>query len=271
MMTSRTPVLAIAAVLLCSGTVLAQDAAPSATPPAAAADRDPKAMEILLRMANYLAKAPALGVSVLSSYDAIQANGEYVEFGDRRRIELLRPDRMRVEVERSDGDKGGVVFDGKTVTAYKPADNIYAAVEKAGSVDDMLVYVVKEMQVPMPLARLFTTTFPQQLEKMVKSIAYVETNRLFDVPTDHLAVQSDEVDFQVWIAQGDAPFPRRVIITYKTAPGQPQFRALLSDWSLAAADVGRFAFTPPAGAEKVPLVIPASERRPSAAQKGGAK
>jgi len=283
MMTGRVPALAVAALLLWCGAALAQTAAPApaaakavapATAPAPAADenvRDPKAMEILLRMADYLAKAPALGVIVLSSYDAIQEDGEYIEFGDRRRIELLRPDRMRVDVERSDGDKGMLVFDGKAVTAFKPADNVYAVVEKAGTVDAVLAYVVKDMQVPMPLARLFTTTFPQQLEKMVKSIAYVETNRLFDVPTDHLAVQSDEVDFQVWIAQGDAPFPRRVIITYKTAPGQPQFRAVLSDWSLAAADVGRFAFTPPAGAEKVPLVIPASERRPSAAQKGGAK
>jgi hypothetical protein len=228
-------------------------------------------MEILLRMANYLAKAPALNVTVMSSYDAIQANGEYIEFGDRRRVELQRPDRLRVEIERSDGDKGGLVFDGKAVTAYKPADNIYTVIEKTGTIDDVLAYVVKDLQIPQPLARLFTATLPQQMEKMVKSIDYVETNRLYDVPTDHLAVSGDEVDFQIWIAQGDAPFPRRVIITYKNAPGQPQFRAILSEWSITPVAAGRFVFTPPAGAEKVPLIIPASGRRPSAAQKGGAK
>ena len=84
-------------------------------------------------------------------------------------------------------------------------------------------------------------------------------------------MRGDEVDFQIWIAQGDAPLPRRVIITYKNADGEPQFRALLSDWSLAAADAGRFAFTPPAGAEKVPFIVPDKSRRPSAAQTGGAK
>ena len=114
--------LLAAGALLCGAPVQAEDAKPAATSPAVAEqtsfpERDPKAMEILLRMANYLAKAPALNVTVLSSYDAIQEDGEFIEFGDRRRIELLRPDHLRVEVERSDGYKGGLVFDGKAITA----------------------------------------------------------------------------------------------------------------------------------------------------------
>jgi hypothetical protein len=286
-------VLVAAALLLGGGAALAEGAASAKAPatkaaagiapaaekqgasaPAAAAienDRDPKAMEILMRMANFLAKAPSLRVTVLSSYDAIQEDGEFIEFGDRRRFELQRPDRLRVEVERSDGDHGGLIFDGKAITAYRPADNLYAVVEKPGTVDAVMVYVVRDLQIPLPLARMFTTTFPQQMEKMVKSIAYVETNRLFDVPTDHLAVRGDEVDFQIWIAQGDAPLPRRVIITYKNAPGEPQFRAMLNDWSLASVDPGRFAFSVPAGAEKVPFILRESSRRPAAEQKGGAK
>jgi hypothetical protein len=234
-------------------------------------DRDPKAMEILMRMADYLAKAPSLRVTVLSSYDAIQKDGEVIEFGDRRRVELQRPDRLRIEVERSDGDRAELIFDGKAITVYRPADNLYAVVEKPGTVDAVMAYVVKDLQIPVPLARMFTTTFPQQMETLVKSIAYVETNRLFDVPTDHLAVRGDEVDFQIWIAQGDAPLPRRVIITYKNAPGEPQFRALLNDWSLAPVDAARFTFAVPAGAEKVPFIVRESSRRPAAEQKGGAK
>lgn len=277
-------VLTAACTLLWSGSVLAAEVAPAqpvakaapaapqaeAAPVATAPERDPKAMEILLRMANYLAKAPALKVTVLSSYDAIQEDGEFIEFGDRRRIELQRPDRMYVDVERSDGDKGELFFDGKALIAFRSAENIYAVAEKTGTVDDALVYVVKDLQIPVPLARMLTTTFPQQMETLVTSIDYVETNRLFDVPTDHLAVRGEEVDFQVWVAQGDAPFPRRVIITYKNAPGQPQFRALLSDWSTATVDAGRFVFTPSDGAEKVPLIVPESKKRPTA-RKGGVK
>lgn len=268
--------LTAACALLCSGPVLAAEVAPAqptakGAPVAESPQRDPKAMEILLRMANYLAKAPALKVTVLSSYDAIQEDGEFIEFGDRRRLELQRPDHLRSDIERSDGDKGEMLFDGKAITVFKPAEKIYAVVEKPGTVDAALVHVVKDLQIPIPLARMFTTTFPQQMETLVTAIDYVETNRLFDVPTDHLAVRSEEVDFQIWIAQGEAPFPRRIIITYKNADGEPQFRALLSDWSLTGRDATRFAFTPPAGAERVPFIVPQSSLRPSAAKKEGAK
>jgi hypothetical protein len=54
------------------------------------------------------------------------------------------------------------------------------------------------------------------------------------VPCDHLAVRTaGGVDFQVWIAQGDEPLPRRIVITYKDENGQPQFWADFSNWNLA--------------------------------------
>jgi hypothetical protein len=256
--------------------VLALGAAPvpaaDNAPAAPVVEKDPEAMVILMKMADYLAKAQLLGVTVVSGYDSIQEDGERIEFGEKRRIELQRPDRLRVDVERSDGDRGMLVFDGKALTAVKPENNVYAIVEKSGSTDDALVYLVKNLRIKMPLARMFLSTFPADLEKQVESIAYVETNNLFDVPTDHLAVRGTGVDFQLWITQGDAPLPRRVVITYKDAPGQPQFRAYFSDWTVGKAPAAdRFTFTPPAGAERVPFIIPARGQKPAEPVKEGAK
>ncbi|MBV8173453.1 MAG: DUF2092 domain-containing protein, partial [Verrucomicrobia bacterium] len=60
------------------------------------------------------------------------------------------------------------------------------------------------------------------------------------------------VDFQVWVAQGNQPLPRRIVITYKDEPGQPQFWAHLSNWNLAPViSDALFAFTPPNGADRV--------------------
>jgi hypothetical protein len=62
---------------------------------------------------------------------------------------------------------------------------------------------------------------------------------------------------QLWIAQGAQPLPRRVVITYKNAPGQPQFRADFYDWSVAPqADAAAFTFVPPAGAEQIMYLAP---------------
>ncbi|OHB33035.1 MAG: hypothetical protein A2X84_06740 [Desulfuromonadaceae bacterium GWC2_58_13] len=210
-----------------------------------------------MHMADFLSKAPAFSVTVRSGYDAIQADGQRIEFGERRQVLLQRPDRLRVDVERSDGDRGLVVFDGQGITAFKANDNVYARVAKPGTVDDAVVYLVRDLQMTLPLARMFLANFPQDLEKQLVAAHYVEENHLFDVPTDHLAVRSTEVDMQVWIAQGEQPLPRRVVLTYKNAPNQPQFRADFADWNMSpSVDDASFSFTAPAGAEQIPFLAP---------------
>jgi hypothetical protein len=258
-------VLAVVLVLGATPALAADDA-----PAAAATEQDPEARAILLAMANFLAKAPAYSVTMRSGYDAIQADGQRIEFGEQRRILLQRPDRVRVEVERSDGDRGMVLFDGKGITVFKADDNVYARVEKPGTVDSALVYLVRDLQLTMPMARMFHTGFPQEMEKLLTAVSYVEEDALFDVPTDHLAARSAEVDMQVWIAQGEQPLPRRVILTYKNAPGQPQYRVDLSEWNLSptVAD-NSFTFTPPAGAEQIPFLAPVRQKGSLPVTKGG--
>ncbi len=235
----------------------------------AVAEQDLEASRILYEMANVLAKAPAMSVTIRSGYDAIQEDGQRIEFGEKRRIMLQRPDRVRVDVQRSDGDKGQILFDGKTITAFRAADNVFARVEKNGTIDEILVFMVKDLQMTMPLARMFLTNFPQALEKQVTSVSYVEEDQLFDVPTDHLAARSAAIDLQLWVTQGEQPLPRRVVITYKNAEGEPQFWAEFSDWTLSPKiEADSFSFTPPTGAEMIPLLAPVRQKGSLPAQEG---
>jgi hypothetical protein len=161
------------------------------------------------------------------------------------------------------------VFDGRWITAFNARENVYARVEKPGTLDQALVHMVRDLRATLPLARMFTTGFPMDLDKRVTSVVLVEECSLFDVPTDHVAVRSQEVDMQLWIARGAAPLPRRVIITYKNAPGEPQFRADLSEWSVPAKlDAAAFAFVPPAGAEQIMYLAPRPPRDLPAASTG---
>src|SRR6516165_5962954 len=83
------------------------------------------ALAILKNMSEYLAKAERFSVSIRDGYDAVQQSGQKVEFGEVRRVTVSRPDRLRIEVERSDGEKGLVVFNGKDLTVYTPDKNAY--------------------------------------------------------------------------------------------------------------------------------------------------
>ena len=251
----RAAVLAVLTAAVTAGPVRAAD--PTPAPEASAQDRAARAL--LVDMADFMARAPAMSVTMRSDYDAIQENGQRIQFGERRRLLMQRPDKLRVDVERSDGERGTVVFDGRWITAFKPAENVYARVEKPGTLDQALVYMVRDLRATLPLARMFTTGFPVDLDKRATSVAFVEECSLFDVPTDHVAVRSAEVDLQLWIAKGPEPLPRRVIVTYKNAPGEPQFRADLYDWSVPTKlDAAAVAFVPPAGAEQIMYLAPRS-------------
>ena len=195
-----------------------------------------------------------------------------VEFGAVRNIQVKRPDNLRVDLKRSDGDERILVLDGKQITIHNITDNVYARAEKIGSVDDAIKYLVSVLKTPLPLARMFLTNLPAAMEQMVKEINYVELNTLNDVETDHLAVRARDVDFQIWIARGKEPLPRRIVISYKNFKGDPQFRADFSNWNLSAKAAKRaFAYTLPKNAEQVPLLVRKSSEAGIPAREGDTK
>jgi hypothetical protein len=244
----------------------------AAWPAKASEPDDQQAMDILQNMARTLAETKQFRVTLRSSYDAPQENGQMVEFGAMREIQVKRPDKLRVDVQKSDGDQRIMVFDGQQIIVHNATENVYARAAKEGTVDDAVKYLVGILKTPLPLARLFLTGLPGDMERLVGEIDYVEVNMLTDVPTDHLAVRTRDVDFQIWIARGKQPLPRRIVMTYKNFKGDPQFRADFSDWDLSAKGVkGPFTYTPPANAEQVPMIVRDRKAAYIPTQEGGAK
>jgi hypothetical protein len=233
-----------------------------------------KAVTILKNMSEYLAKAERFSVSIRDGYDAVQQSGQKVEFGEVRKVTVSRPDRLRIEVERSDGEKGLVVFNGKDLTVYTQDKNVYATVSREGTLDQVIKYALDDLKIRVPLAMMLLSTLPSELDKLVVSADYVETTTITDVPCDHLAVRTSKgVDFQVWVAQGSEPLPRRIVITYKDEPGQPQFWADLSNWNLAPeVSDALFTFTPPAGTDRIQFLAEIGSAEGKATpEKGGEK
>jgi hypothetical protein len=230
------------------------------------------ALAILKNMSEYLAKAERFSVSIRDGYDAVQQSGQKVEFGEVRKVTVSRPDRLRIEVERSDGEKGLVVFDGKDLTVYTADKNVYATVSRQGTLDQAIKYALDDLKIRVPLAMMLLSTLPSELDKLVVSAEYVETTTITDVPCDHLAVRTAKgVDFQVWVAQGNEPLPRRIVITYKDEAGQPQFWADLSNWNLVPeVSDALFTFTPPAGANRIQFLAEGGSAGTTATpEKGG--
>lgn len=217
---------------------------------------DEAALDTLNRMAETLAKARGFSVTIRGSYDVVQDDGQKIEFGERRTVTLSRPGALRVESQESDGKITQVSFDGQAITVFNPKENVYARVDKTGSVDDAVRHLVKDLQVRLPLALLLVSTLPAELDARLQALDYVERDALTPVPSDHLAGQTEDIDFQVWVATGDQPLPQRIIITYKDDEGEPQYRADFSDWKLNPdVPAAQLAFRPPDGAERIPFLV----------------
>ena len=211
-----------------------------------------QAMTVLKRMADFLSQQKRFSVTMNTNFDVVQNDGQKIEFGEIRKVVLVRPDLLRVDAVKRDGSKSELIFNGKDITLYFAKENVYATAARPGSIDQAIAYFINDLDMRLPLAEMLDTNLAKMLPEQVHEAAYVEKSFIAGVPCDQVAFRGNETDLQLWVAQGDKPLPQRVVITYTRIDGRPQFRAQFSDWNLAPkVPDSLFVFKPPAGAKKI--------------------
>jgi hypothetical protein len=88
------------------------------------------------------------------------------------------------------------------------------------------------------------------LDPLIKEVRDLGSGVIDGVECDHLAFRTEEVDWQLWIAQGETPYPCRYVVTTKSVTGWPQYSIDISNWGAGSA-AASFAFTAPDGATQV--------------------
>lgn len=249
------PVAVAMAMAVCATSVPAQDS-PAPAPAPALTESQAQARDLLLGMGRFVAAQERYSVKIRTAYDAIQPNGQRVEFGDRRTVTVRRPDRMRMDIADSAGDSHAIYYDGSTLTAYHQDIGVYAQAPAPKDLDSTVAFFINRLRMRLPLALLLVSRAAEEIERRVTEVDYVEYSTMCAVPCHHIAARTESTDFQVWISAGQSPVPLRVSITYRGVAGEPQFRAELSDWNFApAADDAVFAFSAPADARKIAFAV----------------
>lgn len=215
-------------------------------------------------MANFLARLEQFSVGQRSGFDVVQESGQKIEFGEQRDITFVRPNRFRFNVRKSDGEAYTTVFDGQAVKVFNATENRYAISEVSGDTDAAITHFVRDLQMRLPLALLFVTTLPKELEQRFAEAEIVETTTIADQSYFHLAARGDSVDLQVWLPTTGDPLPHRIILTYALEEGQPQYWANFMEWNLAPnPSASWFALDIPKEAARIPFL--AQVRRATAA------
>jgi hypothetical protein len=200
-----------------------------------------------------------------------EANGEPLHIFHTMKVTVHRPGRLLADLTGDDGS-GKLVFDGKTLTLFSAQDKKYASasVPEGTTIDGMLKEAVSRYGIDFPLADFLSEAPNKAFLTGVTSGRVVNTVTIDGAPYDHLFFsQPPGIELELWLEKNDRSLPRRLIVTYRSLPGQPNFIAEFADWNfdIHPSDAD-FVFQPPADAVQAQLKPVAA---PPAKRKGGTK
>lgn len=226
---------------------------PAPAPAASAAAVDPASVQALRDMGAYLQTLQRFAVHSAVSGERVLADGQKLQHSASATLDVERPHHLRA-VMRTELAERVLVFDGKTATLYSPLQKYYSSAEASGTIGALIDRLEQVYGVQVPLSDLFRWGTPEAPLERIESAMNAGQAIVGGELCDHYAFRQGNIDWQIWIAVGRRPLPRKVVITNRADEARPQSVTTL-DWNLAPNfTAATFRFVPPAGATKVEWV-----------------
>jgi hypothetical protein len=145
-------------------------------------------------------------------------------------VKVDRPNKLHVTRQGGFSDLE-MTFDGSTLAMSERHAGRFAVLDIAGSIDVLIDDLRDTYGRPLPAADLLTSDAYDALMSEVTDVKDLGSGFVSGRECDHLAFRTPDVDWQIWIAQGDAPFPCRFTITTKTLELGPQYTIDVREWT----------------------------------------
>jgi hypothetical protein len=222
-----------------------------AVSPAFAEESEAKA--VFKAMSEFLAAQQTVSVSYDATLEIVTAEMMKVGLASSGKLSFSRPDKIRMTRTGGLADVE-MVFDGKTLSASGKNLNVFARMPVEGTLDTVVAKLRDEFGLELPAADLLSSApYEVMMENVVVAMALGE-GMIRGEMCDHLAFRTDDVDWQIWVSQGDKPFPCRFTITSKMTALAPSYSIEFSGWKTGA-DVAAddFQLKPAADAKEVAI------------------
>ncbi len=227
--------------------------APADTAKPAANAVDAASIQALKDMGAHLQTLKRFRVSTELTGERALKDGQKLQHTARADMDVARPSKLRARMSSARGERE-LVYDGKVVTLYAPAQKYYSTVELAGTIGELIERLEDKYGVELPLADLFRWGTPAAPLDKIESAMNAGQDFIGKDLCDHYAIRQGTIDWQIWITTGAKPLPRKVVITNRADEARPQSVSLIS-WNLKPAfEDSAFKFTPPQGAKKIEIV-----------------
>lgn len=217
----------------------------------AASAGEAEARALLKAMSDYMVAQKTVSLSYDNSFEVVSKDRQKLQVAASGTINMSRPDKLRATRKGGFADVE-MVFDGKTFTILGKDANTYVQAEVTGTIDQMVDIIRDKHHKSIPGADLLLSNVYDELTRDVVEVLDLGSGVIGGKECDHLAFRTKELDYQIWIAQGDRPYPCRYVITTNKVDMAPQYTLNITDWKtgdeVAADD---FSFKAPDGATKL--------------------
>jgi hypothetical protein len=246
----------------CAGS--SHDAAGPASEPLAAAGVQgpaepvfhPESQRVLKGVSDRLAANPQFSFSA-EAWDDQPLGPHKLSTTKLVTVKVRRPNGLQADLQTPRRSRS-FWFDGTNFSVLDRTANVFGTVPAPATLEAALEAMQSQYGITIPLDDLLVDDVYSSAIRTATAGAYFGKVTILGVPCEHVAFSTPAVDWQMWVEQGGSGMPKKITITYKNEPMQPQYTAIFSNWSLGgpfAAD--SFTFTPPAGAVPAKLMADA--------------
>ena len=187
------------------------------------------AKRLLKAMSDYLGAQKAISFDYDVNLELVSKQQQKIGLVSSGTMTLDRPDKLHLT--RTGGFANvEMVFDGKTLTLLGKNTNLYTQLEAPGTIDQLVDVLRDKYHRPVPAADLLMSDPYKELMPLVKEAKDLGSGVIRGTECDHLAFRTDDVDWQIWIAQGAHPYPCRYVITSKKVTSWPQYALDMWGW-----------------------------------------
>ena len=225
-------------------------------PPPVKLGLEPKAIDLLKEACDRLAAARTMSFTAVVTYESPSRLGTPLAYTTKSEVTLQRPDKLRV-ITVADGPASEFYYDGKTMTAFSPAENLVAVAEAPPTIDATLKAAYDTAAIYFPFTDVIVTDPYKDIADGLILAFYIGQSKVIGgTTTDMVAYADNEVFAQVWIGAEDK-LPRMVRAVYRSDTGHLRHQLELSNWQLdPAVPADAFASTRTAGAKPIPFAHP---------------
>ncbi|MFI5322516.1 MAG: DUF2092 domain-containing protein [Thermodesulfobacteriota bacterium] len=233
-------------------------------PPMVQLTLEPKAIDILKAASNRLASAHTMSFTAVVSYESSSRLGTPLVYTTKSEVTLQRPDKLRV-ITSGDGPASEFYYNGKTMTAFAPTENLVAVAEAPPTIDAALKAAYDLAGTYFPFADVIVADpYKDIADGLILAFYIGQSHVVGGTTTDMVAYANNDVFVQAWIGAEDK-LPRMIRAVYRTDPAQLRHQMELSSWQLdLAVPESAFATTGARTAKPMAFANPNSKHPPNA-------